>query len=97
MINYDQYLSHYFTSKPPKPKTSINWKSPKLADLWHEDNWLKKQKDHIMMGKEIKILETYKKISDIQVMSQSANAERTSGDNLVLTRRLNHPELIYNQ
>ena len=49
-----------------------------------------------MMGKEIKVLETYKKISNIQVMSQSANAESTSGDNLVLTRRLNHPELIYN-
>ena len=50
-----------------------------------------------MLGKEIKILETYKKISNIQVMSTSAGAENTTGDNFVLARKLNHPELIYNQ
>ena len=91
-IDYDKYLKPYINkTKPEEPPDKPRMDSQKDAAL------LKKHKDHIVLGKEMKILETYKKISDIQVCSNAAGAENSSGDNFVLTRRLNHPELIYNQ
>ena len=58
--------------------------------------FLHSYKDHILFGKEVKILEKFKKFNDIQVGRVNSHVENNSGDNLVLTRRLNHPELIYN-
>ena len=61
------------------------------------NEYLHKYKDHLFFGKEVNILEKYKQINDIQVGTVHSHIENNNGDNLVLTRKLNHPELIFNQ
>ena len=48
------------------------------------------------MGKETKILNKYKQINKIQINYGVGRGESNSNDNVVITRKLNHPELVFN-
>jgi len=51
-FDYEQYLRPYFTVNLPQ-----NEKNSNNNEECCENDWLKKNKDHIVIGKQIKILE----------------------------------------
>ena len=88
--------SSHFASDLPKASKSETTQGY-VKEIVNDKKFLYKFKDHLILGKEIKNLEKYKHINDIQVGTTNSHLETNQGDNLVLTRKLNHPELIYNQ
>ena len=60
------------------------------------NKFLKHQKDHILLGKEAKLLDKFRGINRIQVNHGSGRIENNLNDTIVITRKLNHPELIFN-
>ena len=49
-----------------------------------------------MLGKETKILNKFKQINRIQINYGVGRIEDNNNDNVVITRKLNHPELVHN-
>ena len=89
-IDYYKYLQMYFNNTIPEQKLLED------ATDYDQQTCRKIFKDHIFLGKEAKILHKYKKINQAFLHYGSDRTENTTNDSFVVTRKLNHPELIFN-
>ena len=90
-IDYKPYLKEYFAFEDPK----------KPYDIDECDNvcghWRRQYKDHLLLGTESKVVEAQKAINRTQVAYGPGREEDSTVDRIVLTRKVNHPELVFNQ
>ena len=57
----------------------------------------KKYKDHILLGKQQKIVENFKAINNCQVRQGHGRLDNNEIDQFVISRIVNYPELVFNQ
>ena len=87
-IDYQETLKKYFTQT--KPKTKIENGENPISQR-------KKFKDHILLGKDAKMIDKFRMINRIQVYYGAGRNQDNATDQFVVTRKLNHSELIFNQ
>ena len=90
---YSDWLKEYFLSERPKDITA--------KDGNHKiEAWRAQYKNHMLMTKERKMVTECKAMHATRAHHGAGRDRQVGGnglDNFVLTRKLNHPELIFNQ
>lgn len=86
----------YYNLEPPKELNKVVDNVNEYYDQEFYDQRAK-VKDHLFLAKQVKYFERQKHIIDCQYRNGYCRYSSNTHDNFVITRLLNHPELIFNQ